>query len=127
MAEILGKDPESVESNSDSSGSEGDFADEDYLDGELIACIVSESDLGIEVRGWIYQEPSDIADNLEADLVIVQEDVPAFRQALKEEYPEAEDLSDIIGMANDGIDFLMNLCDRNDVSYAYSLVSVNEL
>lgn len=30
-------------------------------------------------------------------------------------------------MANDGIDFLMDLCDRNDVSYAYSLDSLGEL
>ena len=122
MAEILGEDPEPVESDSNSSGSESDFADEEYQDGELIACIVSESDLGIEVRGWIYQESDGTDYNMEADLVIVQEDIPAFRQALKEEYPEAENLSDIIDMAYDGIDFLMDFCDSNDVSYAYGLV-----
>lgn len=59
---------------------------------------------------------------MEADLVIVQEDMPAFRQALKEEYPEAENLSGIIDMAYDGIDFLMDFCDSNDVSYAYGIV-----
>lgn len=126
MAEILGEDPESVESDSDDSDSEGDFADEEYQDGELIACIVLESDLGIEVRGWIYQESDGIADNWEADLVIIQEDVPAFRQALEEEYPEAEDLSDILGMADDGIDFLKDFCDRNDVSYMSGLLNVSE-
>lgn len=127
MAEILGEDPESVEPDSDDSGSEDDFADEEYQDGELIACIVSESDLGLEVRAWIYQESDGIADNLEADLVIVQEDLPAFRQAFKEEYPEAEALSDIIDMVDDDIDFLMDLCDRNDVSYMSSLVSLSDL
>lgn len=126
MAEILGEDPESIESDSDGSSSEDDFADEEYQDDELIACIVSESDLGIEVRGWIYQDSDDIGYNMEADLVIVQEEVPAFRQALKEEYPEAENLSDILDMANDGIDFLMDLCDRNDVSYMHSLFDLSE-
>lgn len=126
MAEILGKDPEFSESDSDGSDKD-DCSDDDYQEGDLLACIILESDLGIEVRGWIYQESDGIADNLEVDLVIVQEDMPAFRQALKEEYPEAEDLSDIIDMANDGIDFLMDFCDRNDVSHAYSLDSLGEL